>query len=76
MLREPTKKEFKQKVAWFIANKNRMSRCRQKWALAGMEERYVEFVSYKKYGRYGAGVKEYIADKISKMMRKREKENA
>ena len=53
MLREPTKKEFKQKVAWFIANKNRMSRCRQKWALAGMEERYSDFVPYEKYGRYG-----------------------
>jgi len=75
-VRKHTKKEFKQKVEWFIANKNRMSRQRRIWALEGMEERYSDFIPYEKYGRYGEGVREYISDKISNMMRKREKENA
>ena len=74
-MRKHTKKDFKQKVEWFIANKNKISRTRRDWYLAGMEERYGDFVSYSKYGYYGEGVKEYIADKISKMMRKMEKEN-
>ena len=68
-MREHSKKEFKQKIKWFIDNKNSMSRTRRAWALAGMEERYAEFVSYKKYGRYGSGVKEYIAYKIREMMK-------
>ena len=75
-MRKHTKKEFKQKVDWFIVNRKRMSKRRQRWALNGMEERYSDFVPYEKFGRYGEGVVEYISDKISKMMRKREKENA
>lgn len=74
-MRKHTKKEFNQKVEWFIANRKRMSRRQQRWALAGMEERYIDFVPYEKYGRYGEGVTEYISNKISKMMRKMEKEN-
>lgn len=69
-MREHSKKEFRLKVKWFIDNKDSMSRIRRAWALAGMEERYAEFVSYKKYGRYGDGVREYIADKIHEMMMK------
>jgi hypothetical protein len=67
--RKHTKQEFKQKVEWFINNKNRMSRCRRCWAISGMEERYSDFLSYKKYGYYGDGMIEYINDKIRKKMK-------
>jgi hypothetical protein len=66
MMRKHTKKEFKQKVEWFIANKNRMSRRRKSWALEGMEERYSDFISYEKYGYYGDGVAEWICDHLQK----------
>ena len=69
-MREHTKKEFKQKVKWFIENKNKISRTRRNWYLNGMEERYKEFVPYEKYLYYGEGVKEYIADKIYKKVHK------
>lgn len=75
-MREHTKKEFKQKVDWFIANRKRMSKRRQRWALNGMEERYSDFIPYERYGYYGDGIAEYINDQIAKRMRKREKENA
>ncbi len=68
--RKFTKKEFKQKIEWFIENKNVISRTRRNWYLSGMEERYSDFVPYKKYGYYGEGVKEYINDKILKRMEK------
>ena len=66
--RKHTKKEFKQKIEWFIENKNIISRTRRNWYLSGMEERYSDFVPYNKYGYYGEGVKEYINDKIRKRM--------
>lgn len=69
-MRKHTKKDFKQKVEWFIANKNRMSFRRRSWALNGMEERYSDFIPYEKYGYYGDGVAEYINDQISKRMKK------
>ena len=70
MLREHTKKEFKEKVKWFITNKNKMSRQRRSWALKGMEERYSDFIPYEKYGYYGDGVAEYINDQIAKRVKK------
>jgi hypothetical protein len=73
MMRKHTKKEFKQKVEWFIANKSRMSFQRRSWALEGMEERYSDFISYEKYGYYGDGVAEYINDQIVKKMKKESK---
>lgn len=68
-MRKHTKQEFKQKVEWFITNKNRMSRCRRSWAISGMDERYTQFISYKKYGYYGDGVAEYISDQIRKRVK-------
>jgi hypothetical protein len=68
-MRKHTKKEFKQKVEWFISNKNRMSRRVRSWALEGMEGRYSDFIPYEKYGYYGDGVAEYINDQIAKKMR-------
>ena len=67
--RKHTKKQFKQKVEWFISNKNRMSRTRREWCLNGMEERYVNFIPYEKYGYYGEGIVEYISDQIQKRMK-------
>jgi hypothetical protein len=67
-MRKHTKKEFKQKVEWFISNKKNMSSARRKWALEGMEERYSDFISYEKYGCYGDGMIEYINDQIVKRM--------
>lgn len=69
-MRKHTKKEFKQKVEWFIANKNRMSRQRRSWVLSGMQERYSDFIPYEKYGYYGDSVAEYINDQIAKRMKK------
>ena len=65
-----TKKEFKQKVEWFIANKNRMSFQRRGWALNGMEESYSDFIPYEKYGYYGDCIAEYINDQIAKRIKK------
>jgi hypothetical protein len=64
-----TKKQFKQKVEWFIANKHKMSQTRREWYLEAMEERYEHFISYEKYGYYGEGIVAYINDTIRKKMK-------
>jgi hypothetical protein len=69
MNRKHTKKEFKHKIEWFIANKNTLSRTRRNWYISGLEERYIDFISYEKYGRYGDGMVEYINDQICKRMK-------
>jgi protein tyrosine phosphatase len=74
-MREYTKKDFKEKVKWFITNKNKMSRQRREWALAGMDERYIDFIPYNKYGRYGDGMVEYINAQIVKKMEKMQNKN-
>jgi glycine/serine hydroxymethyltransferase len=72
MTRKHTKKEFKHKVEWFIANKYRMSRQRRNWTISGMEHRYSDFLPYEKYGYYGDGMVEYINNQITKKMTSKE----
>lgn len=73
-MKKVTKKKFIQKVDWFIDNKSRMSRSRRRWYLDALEERYVDFIPYEKYGYYGEGIDEYVNDRICK--RKRNVTNA
>lgn len=65
-----SKKAFKQKVKWFLENKNRIDKCRRSWYIDAMEERYGDFVPYNKYVKFGLGMKEYLVDQHSKMLRK------
>jgi hypothetical protein len=65
-MRKHTKKEFKEKVEWFIENKSKISRTRRRWYLNGMQERYAHFIPYKKYGYYGDVIVVYISDQIEK----------
>jgi hypothetical protein len=71
MKSEPTKKEFKKKIKWFLENKDSMTRCRRNWYLEALGERYEDFIPYKKYGRYGQGIVEYVSDIHSKNLRKK-----
>lgn len=68
-----SKKEFKKKLDWLVEHRHSISRTRLSWYLNGMEERYSDFVPYGKYVRFGEGMKEYFSDKVSKFLRKEEK---
>ena len=72
-MRKHTKKEFKQKVDWFINNKNNISRIRRCWFISGLEERYSQFLNYDKYGYYGDGMVEYINNRIIKKKKRDQK---
>jgi len=41
------------------------------WFLGALEERYVDFIPYNKYGRYGDGIIEYVNDRIVKKMKEK-----
>lgn len=71
MTNKYSKKAFKKKVKWFLENKNNIKRSRRTWYMESLEERYGDFVPYNKYGYYGQGMKEYLYDEHSKMLRKK-----
>jgi hypothetical protein len=69
-MRKHTKKEFKEKVEWFITNKSKMGRERRWWYLSALEDRYYDHIP-EKYTRYSDGVVEYVNHRIRKMMKEK-----